>query len=47
MAPEILKSDELMENEKFSCDFWSIGVILFQLLSGVKPFASEDRFELI
>lgn len=42
IAPEILKSDY---NEK--CDVWSIGVILFILLSGKPPFYGNDDKEIL
>ena len=41
-APEILKG----EPYDFRCDYWSLGVILFFLLSGTLPFDHEDTFEL-
>lgn len=31
---------------KEPCDFWSVGVVLFILLSGSPPFYDEDNFEL-
>jgi serine/threonine protein kinase len=37
----------LPEDEKFSCDFWSLGVILFELLCGRRPFESQNVFVLI
>ena len=47
VAPEVLlqesNSDEGYDK---GCDFWSIGVILFYLLCGKKPFDCEDNFEL-
>jgi len=42
VAPEILEQSPYKEN----CDFWSVGVVLFILLSGVPPFYDEDNFEL-
>ena len=37
MAPEVLD-----ENYDEKCDIWSIGVILFILLSGTAPFNAPD-----
>lgn len=42
MAPEIL--EQLPYNK--SCDLWSIGVVLYILLSGTPPFYDEDNFVL-
>lgn len=38
IAPEILKR----ENYGISCDWWSVGVIMFEMLFGFPPFYSQD-----
>lgn len=42
VAPEIISEKPYKE----PCDFWSVGVVLFILLSGEPPFYHEDNFEL-
>ena len=42
VAPEILEQLPY----KASCDLWSIGVVLYILLSGSPPFYDEDNFIL-
>ena len=42
VAPEILEQAPYRE----PCDFWSVGVVLFILLSGTPPFYDEDNFQL-
>ena len=39
IAPEILKMDKYGKE----CDFWSIGVLTYFLLSGNLPFYDEER----
>jgi serine/threonine protein kinase len=47
VAPEVLlQENNSEEGYDKVCDFWSIGVILFYLLCGKKPFECEDNFEL-
>ena len=42
VAPEILESQPY----GFPCDYWSIGVVAFILLSGTAPFYEDDNFAL-
>lgn len=45
MAPEVIDSDYTSQ-----CDIWSLGVIMYVLLSGYMPFTGEKRktvFDLI
>lgn len=42
MAPEILSEKPYGS----ACDIWSVGVVMFILLSGEPPFYHEDNFEL-
>jgi len=45
-----LSPEQLQRNQKklgFASDFYSIGVIFYELLSGKKPFSNDDPLELI
>ena len=46
IAPEILELETSPNENEFytrACDMWSVGVILFVLLSGYSPFDDEDE----
>lgn len=46
IAPEILELETSKDENEFyspACDMWSVGVILFALLSGYSPFDHEDE----
>lgn len=43
VAPEVLKK----EPYSFSCDLWSLGCIIYALISGSLPFDHEDNKETI
>ena len=42
IAPEILNGEEY----DYSCDIWSLGVLMFYLLSGKKPFTGNTEEEI-
>ncbi|KAJ6230059.1 non-specific serine/threonine protein kinase [Anaeramoeba flamelloides] len=42
VAPEIL----LDEGYEFSVDWWSLGILLYEMVCGIPPFFSEDKEEL-
>eukprot|EP01113_Clastostelium_recurvatum_P043895 TRINITY_DN7337_c0_g1_i1.p1 TRINITY_DN7337_c0_g1~~TRINITY_DN7337_c0_g1_i1.p1 ORF type:complete len:639 (+),score=162.20 TRINITY_DN7337_c0_g1_i1:1685-3601(+) len=43
MAPEILK----LQNYTIKADLWSVGIILFEMLSGTSPFDCKTPYELL
>jgi calcium-dependent protein kinase len=48
VAPEVLERSKSEggsgEGYDHCCDFWSLGVILFYLLCGERPFFDQDTF---
>ena len=42
VAPEVLEQHPYNQ----TCDYWSVGVVLFILLSGGPPFYDSDNFEM-
>ena len=42
IAPEVFQS-----NYNYKCDIWSIGVVLYIILSGKVPFPGESNKEII
>ena len=42
VAPEVL----LRKPYDHRCDYWSLGVVMFIMLSGTPPFYHPDNFEL-
>ena len=38
----------MLKQEKYgaACDYWSVGVVSFVMLSGTMPFYEEDNFKL-
>ena len=41
LAPEIYSDDKLGHDE--SCDWWSLGALMYEMLTGAAPFYNQDR----
>ncbi|VDM45580.1 unnamed protein product [Toxocara canis] len=44
-APEVLEKDDQLPQYNEQCDLWSLGVILFTMLSGNVPFHARTKHE--
>jgi serine/threonine protein kinase len=44
-APEVLELDDELPQYNQQCDLWSLGVILFTMLSGKIPFHAKSQSE--
>lgn len=38
MAPEVIKQEEY----SYNVDIWSLGVVFYEMLTGILPFGSSD-----
>ena len=47
-TPEYLAPEVLTSNRSYgkACDWWSFGVLLYEMITGVPPFYSRDRSQL-
>ena len=39
MAPEVVKGEQY----SFAADWWSVGVIMYEMITGFNPFGGKDR----
>lgn len=42
MAPEVI--DNKGKGYGLPCDFWSLGIIIYEMISGTTPFDDEDTY---
>jgi len=42
MAPEVI--DNKGKGYGIACDYWSLGIIIYEMISGTTPFDDEDTY---
>lgn len=47
MAPEVLQLRSTSEKYDFKADIWSLGCIVYELITGQRPFSSKEGDELL
>ena len=45
LAPEVLRSLEYSDGYGVECDWWSLGIIAYELMVGVTPFEGDTQKE--
>ena len=45
LAPEVLRSLECSDGYGVECDWWSLGIIAYELMVGVTPFEGDTQKE--
>ena len=45
LAPEVLQSLESSDGYGVECDWWSLGIIAYELMLGVTPFEGDTQKE--
>jgi len=45
LAPEVLRSLETTDAYGIECDWWSLGIIAYELMVGVTPFEGDNQKE--
>ena len=45
LAPEVLRSLESTDGYGVECDWWSLGIVAYELMVGVTPFEGDNQKE--